>query len=150
MTRTSVLVGTGGCRRSFLGSRRDGHRAGAGHVDFAVAAHHVHEFVELFGIAGGFDGEAFGGGIDHAGAEDFGFLQHGGAAFPAAVRTRTSTSSRMTDGRFGQVGGLQHVDQLVHLLDHLLAQSRLPRRPRWSCGKASGSSVRATVRLSML
>ena len=46
--------------------------------------------LELFGIAGDFDGEAFGGGIDHAAAEDFGFLQHGGAAF-LRVRMRSST-----------------------------------------------------------
>ena len=39
--------------------------------------------------------------------------------FSCAVRTRSSTISRVTAGRVRQVGRLQHVDQLVHLLDHL-------------------------------
>ena len=53
----------------------------AGDVYFAVGAHDVDEFAELFGVAGDFDGEAFDAGIDHASAEDLGFLEDGGAAF---------------------------------------------------------------------
>ena len=105
-----------------LGFERHGDRAGAGHVDLAVAAHHFDEFVELLGIAGGFDGEAFGGGIDHAGVEDFGFLEHRGAA---VLRAAHAHQHHFADhgGGFGQVGGLQHVDQLVHLLDDLGADA---------------------------
>ena len=52
---------------------------------------------ELFGIAGGFEGEAFDGGIDHARAEDLGFLEDRGARFlracgRAAAPVRGSTA----------------------------------------------------------
>jgi hypothetical protein len=50
---------------------------------------------------------------------------------------------------FGQVGGLQHVDQLVHLLDHLRAQLRLDVHHD-AHARERRVSVRATVRLSML
>ncbi len=66
-----------------------------------------------------------------------------------AVRMRSSTSSRMTAGDFGEVGGLQHVDQLVHLLDDLRALEGIDVHHDGHAGEL-GSSVRATVRLSML
>ena len=57
-------------------------------------------------------------GIDHAAAEDLGFLQDRGAAL---LRGADAQQHQFADdgGRFGEVGGLQHVDQLVHLLDDL-------------------------------
>ena len=105
----------------FLGIQRDRQRARAGHVDLAVAAHHVHEFVELLRVAGHLDGESLGGGIHHAPAEDLGLLQHRGAGFLRHADAHQHQFAHHR-GRFGQVGGLQHVEQLVHLLDHLLAQ----------------------------
>ena len=88
--------GTGGWSRSFLDSSDDRERAAAGHFDFAVAAHHVDEFVQLFGVAGDFDGEAFGGGIDHAAAEDLGLLEDGG---PALLRGADAQQHQFADDR---------------------------------------------------
>ena len=107
-----------GLEAQFLGIEGDGEGAAAGDVDFAVGAHDVDEFAELFGVAGDFDGEAFGAGIDHASAEDLGFLEDGGAAL---LRGADAQQHEFADdgGAFGEVVGLQHVDQLVHLLDDL-------------------------------
>src|SRR5450759_589514 len=73
--------GNGGLEAQFSGIQGDGEGARAGDVDLAVSAHDIDEFAELFGVAGDFDGVAFDAGIDHASAEDFGFLEDGGAAF---------------------------------------------------------------------
>src|SRR5579863_4434326 len=69
-----------GLQAELFGFERHGDRARAGHVDFAVAAHDFDEFIELFGIAGGFDGEALGRRIDDSRMEDLRFLQYRGAA----------------------------------------------------------------------
>ena len=110
--------GNGGLEAQSLSVQGDGEGARAGDVDFAVGAHDVDEFAEFFGVAGDLDGEAFNAGIDHASAEDFGFLENGGAAF---LRGANAQQDELADDRwdFGEVVGLQHVDELVHLFDDL-------------------------------
>src|SRR5260370_32944861 len=110
--------GNGGLEAQSFGIQGDGEGAAAGDVNFAVGAHDVDEFAELFGVAGDFDGEAFDAGIDHASAEDLGFLQNGGATL---LRGANAHQDELPDdgGASGAVVGLQHVDELVHLLDDL-------------------------------
>jgi hypothetical protein len=100
--------------------QRDGDHSAARHFDLAVAAHHVYKLVELFGIAGCFECEAFERAIDSAGAENLGFLQDRRAVFFRC--SHADQNQLAADCRaFGQVLGLQDVDQLVHLLDQLTA-----------------------------
>src|ERR1035441_1879651 len=110
--------GNGGLETQLLSVQGDGEGARAGDLDFAVGAHDVDEFAKFFGVAGDLDGEAFDAGIDHASAEDFGFLENGGAAF---LRGANAQQDELADYRwaFGKVVGLQHVDEPVHLLDDL-------------------------------
>src|SRR5207249_3294683 len=75
----------------------------------------------LFGVAGGFYHEALRTGIDDARAEDFRLFQYRGAAF--RLRADAQQDQLAADrGRFGDIGRLQDIDQLVHLLDHLRAE----------------------------
>jgi hypothetical protein len=55
-----------GLQAELLGFERHGDRTGTRYINFAVAAHNFNEFVELLGIARGFDGEAFRRGIDNS------------------------------------------------------------------------------------
>ncbi len=55
------IGGNRGLEAQFLGIQGDGEGAAAGNIDFAVGAHDVDEFAEFFGVAGDFDGKAFGG-----------------------------------------------------------------------------------------
>src|SRR6266567_6580440 len=107
-----------GLEAQLFGIKGNGESARAGYVDFAVSAHDVDEFAELFGVAGDFDGEAFDAGIDHTSAEDFGFLEDGGAAFLGSANAQEDEFPD-DGGTFSKVVGLQHVDELVHLLDNL-------------------------------
>src|SRR6185369_4445669 len=102
----------------------NGEGAGTRYVDFTVCAHDIHEFAEFFGVAGDFDGEAFDAGIDYAPTEDLRFLEDGGAAF---LRGANAQQDQFPDdgGTFREIVGLQHVDQLVHLLDDLRALQRI-------------------------
>src|ERR1022692_4061342 len=110
--------GNGWLETQSFGVQGDGEGARAGDVDFAVGAHDVDEFAEFFGVAGDLDGEAFDAGIDHASAEDLGFLENGSAAF---LRGANAQQDELADYRwaFGEVVSLQHVDELVHLFDDL-------------------------------
>src|SRR5579863_3144342 len=111
-----------GLQPEFFRLERHGDGAGAGYVDFAIAAHDLDEFVEFFGLARGFDGEAFGGRIDHSAMEDFRFLEDGG---PAVLHAAHSHQNHLANHgrRFGHIGGLQYVDQFVDLLDDLGADA---------------------------
>ena len=131
-----------------FGFERHGDRARSGYVDFAVAAHDFDEFVELFGLAGGFDGEAFGGGIDHAGVEDFRFLKYGGPA-SCAQRTRTRTISRITAGDSVMSAACSTLTSLLICL-MTWVRMRSSTSTTMVMRESSGSSVFATVRLSML
>src|ERR1035438_760913 len=110
--------GNGGLEAQLLSVQGDGEGARAGDIDFAVGAHDVDEFAEFFWVAGDLDGESFDAGIDHASAEDFGILEDGGTAF---LRRANAQQDEFADhrGAFGEVVGLQHVDELVHLFDDL-------------------------------
>src|ERR1700687_5327760 len=92
--------------------------AGTGDFDLAETAHRFQELFDFFQVAGGFDHEALGGRVDYSRSEDLGFFQYGGAAvlFRADPQQDELPADRW---RFGEIGGLQNIDQLVHLLDHL-------------------------------
>ena len=112
----------GGCKAEFLSFERHGGGTGPSDFDFSVGSHDFDEFVEFFGIAGGFDGVTLGGAIDDAGLEDLGLLNNGGARGLLAADT---DEDHFADygGYVGEVGGLENVDELVDLLDDLGAEA---------------------------
>src|SRR5215831_11942712 len=113
-----------GCKLQLLRLKRYRDQTRARYFDFAVTLHDVDELVELFGIACRFQGESFDGAIHGAGTENFGFLQDRSAVLhvrPDAEKHQFATYG----GRFGEIGRLKDVDELVHLFDELLPLRRL-------------------------
>ena len=93
--------------------------AGADEFEHAEGAHELHKFVGFAFVAGNFDGETGGLHIDNFGAKNVGDLHHFRAGF--GIDGDFDEDEFAIDVfAFAKVLDLEHVDQLVELLDDLL------------------------------
>src|SRR6201996_3013668 len=106
-------------RRDSVVTTGDGDLAGADHFDQPVGADHPLEGLDFVGRAGDLDGHRAAGDVDDFGAEDLGELDDLGAVLDRGGDLEQGHLAG--DGVLRlHVADLQHVDELVQLLRHLV------------------------------